>query len=292
LGELLAELARLERDEPGQWTDRGRVLLFVNSYEQAQWAADALRLQWPAQRDHIKHLTTGREETTPEGALRRTDIEQFAHTGGRILLAPLNAVGRGFNILNERGQAAFGAVYFLTRPYPHPHDAQAVAQEMNRRTLDWLDDEAFVAWEEDGLLGKAEAARRRAVKYWHLAESRSYYRTLQHDEELRAYPRQDLAATTIGYVIQAVGRLLRGGVPFRAFFVDAAWAPGNARGAEAPEPDTPSASLLAAMIELLTNYVADDFISHELYEPLAYALDRIDGFQWQPDAPKRKSKNG
>ncbi len=46
----------------------------------------------------------------------------------------MNAIGRGFNILNANGKVAFGAVYFLTRPYPYPHDTQAIAQEMNRRT--------------------------------------------------------------------------------------------------------------------------------------------------------------
>ncbi len=57
----------------------------------------------------------------------------------------MNAIGRGFNILNANGKAAFGAIYFLTRPYPHPHDTQAIAQEMNRRALDWADKADFLS---------------------------------------------------------------------------------------------------------------------------------------------------
>jgi hypothetical protein len=290
LGQQLATLARLGVEIPNMWHDRQRLLLFVNSYDQAQWAAEELRRRWPALQSAIRHLVSGKEEPIPVGGLLRTDIEQFAYTGGQILVAPLNAVGRGFNILNAAGNAAFGAVYFLTRPYPHLHDVQAVAQEMNRRTFDWQADADFGAWQEDGLQGKAEAARRLAVQYWRLAESRSFYSTLQNEEDLRAYPRRDLAATTIGYVIQAVGRLLRGGVPFHAFFVDAAWGPKCAES-DGQVPDMPSTSLLAAMIELLTDYVADDFISRELYEPLAYALDHINDFTRESDPPKPKKSS-
>ncbi len=78
-----------------------------------------------------------------------------------------------------------------------------------------------------------------------------------------------------------MGRLVRGEVPFKAFFVDAAWGP---KFADKEGPDSPGTSLLAAMIKLLTDYVEDNYIYQQLYEPLAYALDRIDGFQWQSDS--------
>lgn len=285
LGQMLEELAQLGAQYPDWWHDRARLLLFVNSYEQAGWAADAIRRAWPALQHRVRHLVAGKQEQLPDGAVRRSDVEQFALTDGQILVAPLNAVGRGFNMLNAAGKAAFGAVYFLTRPYPQPHDVQAVAREVNRRTLDWLADASFGAWQADGLQGKAEAARREAVRYWQLAEGRAYYRTLRPHPELRSFPRQDLAATTVGYIIQAVGRLVRGGVPFRAFFVDAAWGPEWAKKLER-QPDTPATSLLAAMIELINDYVAEDLISRELYEPLATALDEIVHFEWRPEPLK------
>jgi len=57
---------------------------------------------------------------------------------------------------------------------------------------------------------------------------RSYYHTLKHEDEKNdtTYSeRFDLAATTAGHIIQACGRLLRGGVPFHAYFADAAGHP-------------------------------------------------------------------
>jgi hypothetical protein len=158
--------------------------------------------------------------------------------------------------------------------------------------LDWADDPDFAAWcEGDGILGRAEKLRQLATRYWRSAEQRTYYSTLRPDSELRAQPRLDLAATTAGLIIQAVGRLVRGGVPFHAYFVDAAWAPNNAKPSgnaaqDAPAhelgSDTPRTSLLAAVIELLGEYATDP-IGKELYLPLADALAclREEGFRWE-----------
>ncbi|BCL37118.1 hypothetical protein [Nostoc sp. MS1] len=294
LGQELGQLKHLAQSDADCWQDRERLLLLVNSYDQARWVADEIRQCWWGMREQVYHLQRDRSETLTDdidylsrmevGALNRADIETFALTGGKILAAPMSAIGRGFNILNANGKAAFGAVYFLTRPYPHPHDTQAIAQEINRRALDWLDDTNFIAWEGDGILGRAEAVRRLSARYWRSVEHRSYYITLRPNPELRAFPRQDLAATTAGVIVQAVGRLLRGGVPFHAYFVDAAWGPNYA---EKQQPDTPRTSLLAAIIDLLCNYVTEDNISQALYQSIADALVDIDGFNWEIDSRDR-----
>lgn len=190
LGQMLAELEQLGEDEDEQklWRDRKRILLFVNSYEQSYWAASALHQSWPALRGKIyclKRANLDADAYSPDPSvdsengiqfLLRTDIESFAQTEGQILVAPLNAVGRGFNILNSHNNAAFGAVYFLTRPYPHPHDTQTIAQEINRRILEWPEDEDFVAWQQDGVNERAKKLREKATHYWKTVEQRSYCR--------------------------------------------------------------------------------------------------------------------
>ncbi len=124
------------------------------------------------------------------------------------------------------------------------------------------------------------------ARYWRAIEQRSYYKTLRDGQELCAFPRRDLAATTAGLIIQAVGQLLRGGVPCRAYFVDAAWAPNYAKQEKA---DTPRTSLLAAIIDLLCDYVNDAPITDVLYRPLVDALVDIEKFTWKLD--KRNKKN-
>jgi pPIWI RE three-gene island domain Z len=299
LGKKLEELKQLGKQDSEHWQDRDRLLLLVNSYEQSRWAAKEIQRCWSSMSQKVYFLISDKWDSFESeqeyieleiGALRRADIEAFGQTDGRILVAPLNAIGRGFNILNANNKAAFGAVYFLTRPYPHPHDTQAIARELNRRALDWANNPDFIAWREDGIQQRAEVARRCAAQYWRLAEYRSYYNTLRNNEELYAFPRRDLAATTAGLIIQAVGRLLRGGVPFQAYFVDAAWAPNYARDKTAEKPRT---SLLAAIIDLLEDYVHDDPIGHSLYKPLADAIANIqqeEKFQWIID-PRDKANS-
>jgi len=100
---------------------------------------------------------------------------------------------------------------------------------------------------------------------------------LDHNKLQTQYSeRYDLSATTAGYIIQACGRLLRGGVPFHAYFIDAAWAPLYAR-----QPlgfkETPQTSLLAGMMEILSLYVQDP-IGEALFGAIVQALSNIQDF--------------
>ncbi|MDJ0579332.1 hypothetical protein [Crocosphaera sp.] len=288
----LQTLKQLGEDEPELWADRDRILILVNSYEQSKWVADELRTYSPYPHDEIKNLERDNLEPdkkgkTNPGELKRADIESFANTGGKILVAPTNSIGRGFNILNNKGKAAFGAVYFFTRPYPHPNDTAAIAQELNRRAYQWLEKEDFIAWEQgDGIAQSAEILRKTANSYWRSVEHRSYYRTLRDNPDLCAFPRYDLAATTLGRIIQAVGRLIRGGVPFNGYFVDSAWADNSAKKLAAKRTgedvsqindDSEESSLLVATILRVCDYAwEDDSVGNALYIPLADALENIE----------------
>jgi hypothetical protein len=284
LKEDLEWLQKLAQQEPESWQDRERLLLIVNSYEQAKWAYEALRERWSsvAAREicYLIRSETGEDELDTDESVYRSDIEDFAQTGGKILIAPLQAIGRGYNILNKNGKAAFGAIYFLTRPMPYPADTQSMAQELNRRTLDWCKDDQFEAWKVPGLYDKALLLRKKANEYWRKAELRSFYRYLEHDDKDTKYSeRYDLAATTAGHIIQACGRLIRGGVPFHAYFVDSAWAPGNAQDRKLEE--TPKTSLLAAIIQVMQEEYIQTDIGKALYAPIVEALLDIRDFLYK-----------
>jgi hypothetical protein len=288
----LQALKELGKADAESWQDRDRILVLVNSYEQAKWVADEMRRYANNISQQIYHLVSDDSELTKDGKsqpgeLKRADIETFGYNQGKILVAPTSSIGRGFNILNSNGKAAFGAVYFLTRPFPHPHDTQAIAQELNRRAYEWLEQEDFIAWRQgDGVAHRAELLRKTANTYWRSVEQRSYYKTLRDNEDLCAFPRYDLAATTLGRIIQAVGRLIRGGVPFHGYFVDSAWADNSAKKLAAirvgddPAPldnDIEENSLLVATILRICDYAADeDSVGNALYKPLADALENIE----------------
>lgn len=287
----LQNLKELGENNPELWADRNRILILVNSYEQAKWVAEEIRNYLPNMREQVKNLVNDNLEPdkngkSEPGELKRADIEIFAQTGGKILVSPTSSIGRGFNILNSNGKAAFGAVYFFTRPYPHPNDTQAIAQELNRRAYEWFEKEDFIVWQQgDGIAESAKLLRKTANNYWRSVEQRSYYRTLRDKLDLCASPRQDLAATTLGRIIQAVGRLIRGGVPFHGYFVDSAWADNSAKkiaairfGGDPSQIDNDSEenSLLVATILRVGDYAADNnSVGNALYKPLAEALENI-----------------
>lgn len=275
LEQQLDILDQLANEKPELWGDRQRILLLTNSYGQAKAFAETLGNYW-TDKAGIFYLTKPNDQERDElfsvGTVPRGEIERFALTQGKVLVAPMNAIGRGYNILNrERNRAAFGAVYFLVRPMPHPYDIQALAGELNARTLQWFEDATFEIWKHPRLFEQATHFRQHTKFYWAKAEMRRYYRDLTPQE------RRDLAATTFGKIIQAAGRLIRGGVPFHAFFVDAKWAPNSATAPEGTLPnaalDSPKESLLTQMLMLLEEYSDGDIIGRSLYEPFSGLLE-------------------
>lgn len=284
IAHVLQWLETQGKDNPAQWADRVRVLLLTNSYTQAKKAAQTLRDGWRSEADRIFHLRRGSQgedfEIERGKELKRMDIEQFAtHTDGRILVAPMQAIGRGFNILNnlDERKAAFGAVFFLTRPMNMPNDMQTTAQELNRFALEWAKDPTFSAWQEDTLYKRGLRARERSVDLRRSIEQRWSYTALDDDAILRTSPRRDLASTTAGKIVQAVGRLLRGGVPFRAYLVDAAWSPNWAESGDKDSVEKAETSLLTALIEVLDDYALQDEVGNLLYGGLSEALNTTEG---------------
>ncbi len=97
LREELECLQEKGRSEPNYWADRERLLLLVNSYEQARWAYQALVFS-EAYPGEICYLTQGKEDrdevvSSAEAEVYRSDIEDFAKkTRGRMMTQLLQRV--------------------------------------------------------------------------------------------------------------------------------------------------------------------------------------------------------
>jgi pPIWI RE three-gene island domain Z len=242
---LEAELAQISDDR------RRRALLLVGSYREATAAADLLE-ELPRWRGRVRVLTrddadleeaTGPDQPRPEGravALRRGDISSFAQDeDAELLVAPLLAVERGHNILstvrgpNEERVAAFGTVLFLVRPHPRPDDLSlsvlAINDWVSRFTRDQLPHTEFGTFSDlvaksDSLSAAGLAFRRIARTEWRRLLTRRYiYSRLSEDEQ------KSFAWDQLVTIWQVIGRLVRGGVPARVVFVDAAFAPALAQ---------------------------------------------------------------
>lgn len=319
---MIDRLARPRRDgttsplqsELAQIPDqrRRRALLLVGSYAEAGVAATALD-EIPRWRGRVRVLAAddaeleaavdgtapGGSRTRSTGAVRRGDLASFAEDpDAELLVAPLLAVERGHNILTtpqrpgEERVAAFGTVFFLVRPHPRPDDLSLAVFAIN----DWasrfvrgqlasggatFDD--LVA-EVDGLDSAGGSFRTVARRVWRHVLSRPYIYSSLSDDEKESFVWDQLVT-----IWQVIGRLVRGGVPARVVFVDAAFAPRLA-AAQAPvagrnrRSRTSDPGLLVRLRDVLAPYFsgtentaggpdpADIELVKLLYRPLYEAL--------------------
>ena len=271
---LDAELADI--DDP----ERRRILLLVGSYAEAKHAArhlDAI----PEWSGRVTQLVSDDADLDNSWmALRRGELTKFPDTGNEILIAPLLAVERGHNIVLPGGKAAIGSVYFLARPHPRPDDIALAIHAIN----DWavrqiraphgrFHADARSAGTPDAA---AAAFRKRARLAWNRFLTRRMAWSSLTPEEKISFTWDQLVV-----MWQVIGRLVRGGVPARVVFVDAAFAP---RQAGFQAADTPETSLLASMRAVLEPYFSDSpnatpldrSLAKALYEPLYEALKDLD----------------
>lgn len=266
---------------------RKRLLMLVGSYEETEIVKDFFKHRPGWQDDDVYRLVRDEEDIDDEGgAIQRGRVDQFAGTRAKILVAPMMAIERGHNILNEMDVAAFGSAYFLIRPMPTPHDMNNHTLFINRWALEHCQDIKWLTKEstpkdfgELGVYFRKEATRRWQARLsnerlqsglpaWHPAERYALY------------------WTQLVMIWQVIGRLIRGGSKARVHFCDAAFAPRSAAGTS---KDDETNSMLLGMRSVLQEYMIgsgsqkislkDSQLAVALYGPLAKALENIKGLE-------------
>lgn len=259
-------------------THRQRILLIVGRYreaeEVAQTLSDALGAKPGEQVLALWPDSAGEAQwDQPPDKLLRSLLKDMAGHTARFLVAPLQAIERGHNILSLDfpQQAAIGSVYFLARPFPVPGDPHTAVQKINA----WAMDRAPLL-DDPTIGGAGQALRGEARNLWDtiLAEKETYKDSLN---------RSAILWTELVLVWQTIGRLLRGGVQARVHFIDGKWAEASANlpGAGS-DRDTSRTSMLLGFEEILLNAIADPdparrAIAQALYGPFLHALSGIKG---------------
>lgn len=283
---------------------RRRALLLVGSYREASVAADLLE-EIPRWRGRVRVLAADDTElesavdgelaaarsAARAGAVRRGDLASFADDpDAELLVAPLLAVERGHNILTvpqrpgEERVAAFGTVLFLVRPHPRPDDLSLAVFAINDWAARFVRDQPGLAQgtfselvsKSDSLNDAGGAFRKTARGVWRRLLSRPYIYSALSDTEKESFAWDQMVT-----LWQVVGRLVRGGVPARVVFVDAAFAPRLAgTGARSALPrrrprwlDEPG--LLVRLREVLAPYFPPDCDSVTSPDPADAALVRL-----------------
>lgn len=269
---LVTELERLKRlgeQDADRWADRARIILMVNSYDQAEKVMQSLRVTLPPPYNAgVFYLARSGDDSRTiwmqDQRILRSEVEARA-SEAQILVAPMGALGRGYNLVSPvTRKAAFGSIYFLIRPMTPPHDANEMVAGINSYLDGVVNNPASDTWSAATIYEQMRALRRGARREWQVLETQQYYRSMPSERKMR------LGANTASMIIQACGRLVRGGVPFNAYFVDASWVQ--------PEEDDagefiarPTYSLLASVVQVM-NELAATPLGAPLYGAFAHAL--------------------
>jgi hypothetical protein len=245
---ILQELIKLK-------VEKRRLLLVVNSYEDVNIVGKVLGNMKEFQGKY-KLLTNQLDGTNDDVEYSRFEIEKFRATDEIILVVPLMAISRGYNILDEENGALFGSCFFLVRPYPVPNDMSYIIQTIHSFLPNYL--------EEIQNLGKQYDEGIRHLRYRSIGRLEMMYQTPYFWKLLNEKERMSLAWYIFIPVWQMIGRMLRGGRDARIYYLDGSFH--NASNSEL--------SLLKYWKNYFTNNKQDELFQ-ELYGPFIESIESI-----------------
>ena len=278
LDDVFQSIRKQAEDNPEQWLDRERFLMITGSYDEAEWSCSVMRPLCPDK--HLDPLRRDQASPNLQG-IRRSKIQGLSDTPVQGIFAPLLALERGYNILNQFDKAAFGAALFLNRPMPVPDDWQMIVQQLNAWALKHEDDPKLLENESEPItvIKAADAFYLHATNKLRELSNRAYsFHTLTEEE------RDVLCWNQLVKIWQIIGRLVRGNVPAEVYFLDAKFAPFSAEDLK----DKANTSLLVAIIKTLELHVEGVglepwrlTLARSLYGDFLKALKNTEGLKYE-----------
>ncbi len=251
----------------GELFNDGKLLMIVNSYHEAKIAVKYLNTQlqnYPEKAACMIRPTDDTSDVPEEYHVLRGEIAAFQEHSARILIAPAQAIERGYNIVDQGGHSTFGSVFFLVRPMAVPDEISGKCAKLNgiieKR---FFKEEFFCAFE------KSKELRHYAAQQWHIMEEQSR-KALKY---LNDTMKMDITAGLFILILQIFGRLARitdktKPAP-RVYFAD---------GAFRTNPEQPDGyDCLNALREYLEQMMQDESsgeIAKTLYQPFYEAFVR------------------
>ncbi|MGK7897697.1 MAG: hypothetical protein AB4372_29795 [Xenococcus sp. (in: cyanobacteria)] len=255
LDRLFKTIKDLETKNPDRWSDRQRILLVTNSYDEAEWIGELLSPRYQPepinQKEYrgVSSIACLRRDNAPANltGIRRGKIRDLKNLPTKIVIAPLMALERGHNILNKNEIAAFGAVVFLSRPMPVPDDWQITVQQLNN----WS-----ILKSLDAELGNSLTLTQVENQFYQsaIAKMLDLNCRAMSFKQLNPEERSVLCWTQLVSIWQIIGRLIRGGVPCLVYFLDMKFAPQSADN----QLDDETTSLLVGIIQELSGWLDGD----------------------------------
>lgn len=227
---------------------RRKAALVVNSYEQVKLVVEQIYHVNPALGERTRGVIRQRPtDTSRSRYILKGQVEELGQDEDvDVVVFPIAALGRGVNIVfksddDDRGKAAVGSVYFLTRPHPAAGNLSLMVSLLARHTQR-LDQENLDRLRIAEVRRVYDLERFKAYKRIANLLARPMSASRLDDQTLRNF-----SANLLVPILQTIGRGMRKRMPVEVYFVDAAWAPHSAEG----HAESSRSSVLVLMRDVL-----------------------------------------
>ncbi len=240
----------------------GKLLMIVNSYSEAQTAANYLN----------RLLSNGKTvacmcreaDEFDENMILRSEIADCSDHSADILVAPAQAIERGYNIVDKDGHSAFGSVFFLVRPMEVPDEISSKCTKLNG----YLERHCVLSGKKNAF-DRAAKLRSEATRQWSLMERQGKMQLSSLDPVMKL----DVTASLFVLILQIFGRLCRitdeSKPAPRVYFADGAF--------RRSEKNTAGYDLLNELIDYLDSMIDNKEtgkIAETLYQPFYEAFKK------------------
>lgn len=176
------------------------ILMVVNSYQDAEDVYKELIniLKETEFRDKIAYLVSDKENEE-DGRIKQSKISGFNNGDYRILIAPAILIERGHNIVDDKGNAAFDTLIFMTRPMEKPGDYISHVSKVNGYIMEKYSGKNYAVDTEI-----FKNMRKDAYTMYNDLDSPAY-----SIEDLKPMVQRDIVVTQFVTVLQTFGRLCR-----------------------------------------------------------------------------------
>ena len=240
----------------------GKLLMIVNSYSEAQTAANYLN----------RLLSNGKKaacmcreaDEFDENMILRSEIADFSDHSADIMVAPAQAIERGYNIVDKDGHSAFGSVFFLVRPMEVPDEISSKCTKLNG----YIERHCVLLGKKNAF-DRAAKLRSEATRQWSLMERQGKMQLSSLDPVMKL----DVTASLFVLILQIFGRLCRitdeSKPAPRVYFADGAF--------RRSEKNTAGYDLLNELIDYLDSMIDNKEtgkIAETLYQPFYEAFKK------------------
>ncbi len=243
------------------------ILMVVNSYSDTEVVKTALKdmLKDTEYKDKIAYLVSDSGNEEVNGKIKQSKVSGFSSKGSRILVAPAILIERGHNIVDDKGNAAFDTLIFMTRPMGRPDDYTSHISKVNGYIMEKYSNKNYAISTK-----VFSNMRKDANVMYNCLDYHSY-----NIDDLEPEVKKDIVVTLFVTILQTFGRLCRIGnqenmkvsAP-EVYFADAAFKAYKKNGFDVLN------ELVDYLDEIMKSGCVAGEVAKTLYEPFYNALKK------------------